>query len=129
MRTNHLTIAAMTIVVAIAFLLEQAIPSMPWYAFLALPIVAGIALIPLSKSVAKKRGESIGDERTARHSREASYIVFRTAFPVTMGAGMAIIMSGADDKLVLGIGYALLVTGIALGISFGAIYTIIAARN
>ena len=129
MISNYLTIGAMVIVVALSFVIQLALPTTPWYVYLAIPAVTGIGLIPLSAVMAKKRGEVITDERIARYSKEASYIVFRVTYPIAMATGLALIMSGVEDRLVLGIGFALLATGVALGLSFGAIYTIIAARN
>ncbi len=129
MTSNYLTIAAMAIVVTLSFIIQLALPDTPWYIYLAIPLVAGIGLIPLSAVLARKRGEVITDERIERYSKDASYIVFRVTYPIAMVSGLALIMSGVEDRFVLGIGFALLATGIALGLSFGAIYTIIAARN
>lgn len=129
MRVTRLTLIAMAIVVAASFLLERLAPRAPWYVFLALPIVAGAALIPIAGAMAKKRGEVIGDERTALNSRDASYVVFRTAYPLSMALGLAIVMSGVESQIVLGAGYALLSVGVVLGLAFGIAYAIISARR
>ena len=127
--SNYLTFVAMAIVVALSFVIQLALPDTLWYVYLAIPVVAGIGLIPLSATLAKKRGGSHHGRKDSAVFQRTSYIVFRLIYPIAMTAGLTIIMSGVEDRFVLGIGFALLATGIALGLSFGAIYTIIAARN